>query len=99
MGIHSGRVPQRELAPANKGRAKIALLEGFLVPRRGVELPARRSPPGRRPQSHGVVKLIMVRLRGLEPPPPCEDMDLNHARLPVPPQPPAFHVTTLHGAV
>src|SRR6266436_4014600 len=29
----------------------------------------------------------LVRMRGLEPPLPCENMDLNHARLPVPPHP------------
>src|SRR3954470_13667686 len=29
----------------------------------------------------------MVRIRGLEPPLPCENMDLNHARLPIPPYP------------
>jgi hypothetical protein len=29
----------------------------------------------------------VVRMRGLEPPLPCENMDLNHARLPIPPHP------------
>ena len=29
----------------------------------------------------------LVRIRGLEPPLPCENMDLNHARLPIPPYP------------
>jgi hypothetical protein len=29
----------------------------------------------------------VVRMRGLEPPHPCEYMDLNHARLPIPPHP------------
>ena len=28
---------------------------------------------------------LLVRMRGLEPPRPCEHMDLNHARLPIPP--------------
>ena len=28
---------------------------------------------------------VVVPRGGLEPPPPCEDMDLNHARLPIPP--------------
>ena len=30
---------------------------------------------------------LLVRIRGLEPPLPCENMDLNHARLPIPPYP------------
>ena len=29
----------------------------------------------------------MVRIRGLEPPPPCEDQHLKLARLPIPPYP------------
>ena len=29
----------------------------------------------------------VVRIRGLEPPLPCENVDLNHARLPIPPYP------------
>jgi formate dehydrogenase subunit delta len=29
----------------------------------------------------------LVRMRGLEPPLPCENMNLNHARLPIPPHP------------
>ncbi len=28
---------------------------------------------------------VVVPRRGLEPPPTCVDMDLNHARLPIPP--------------
>ena len=31
--------------------------------------------------------ICLVRMRGLEPPLPCENMDLNHARLPIPPHP------------
>ncbi len=31
--------------------------------------------------------MLLVRIRGLEPPLPCENMDLNHARLPIPPYP------------
>ena len=30
---------------------------------------------------------FLVRVRGLEPPPNCSDMNLNHTRLPVPPYP------------
>src|SRR5580698_7887564 len=30
---------------------------------------------------------FVVRIRGLEPPLPCENVDLNHARLPIPPYP------------
>src|ERR1019366_3808978 len=30
---------------------------------------------------------ILVRMKGLEPSHPCEYMDLNHARLPIPPHP------------
>ena len=33
-----------------------------------------------------------MRVRGLEPPPGCPDMALNHARLPVPPHPLAVSV-------
>ena len=29
--------------------------------------------------------LLLVPSKGLEPPHPCEYMDLNHARLPIPP--------------
>jgi hypothetical protein len=32
-----------------------------------------------------VVEVFMVPKKGLEPPHPCEYMDLNHARLPIPP--------------
>src|SRR5580700_3909665 len=32
-------------------------------------------------------RILLVRMRGLEPPHPCEYMDLNHARLPIPPHP------------
>ena len=31
--------------------------------------------------------LYLVRMKGLEPPHPCGYMDLNHARLPIPPHP------------
>ena len=43
---------------------------------------------------------ILVRLRGLEPPPPFEDNDLNVARLPIPPQPRAWNEPSArhHGA-
>lgn len=34
---------------------------------------------------------MMVRTRGLEPPLPCGNMNLNHARLPVPPCPRALY--------
>ena len=30
--------------------------------------------------------LLLVPSKGLEPPHPCEYMDLNHARLPIPPR-------------
>lgn len=33
----------------------------------------------------------MVRMRGLEPPRDCSHMDLNHARLPIPPHPQICH--------
>ena len=33
------------------------------------------------------LEACLVRMRGLEPPLPCENMDLNHARLPIPPHP------------
>jgi hypothetical protein len=32
-----------------------------------------------------VIRLMLVPKKGLEPPHPCEYMDLNHARLPIPP--------------
>jgi hypothetical protein len=32
-----------------------------------------------------VVEIFLVPKKGLEPPHPCEYMDLNHARLPIPP--------------
>jgi hypothetical protein len=35
----------------------------------------------------GFSPAIMVRMRGLEPPPGCPDTDLNRARLPIPPHP------------
>src|ERR1022692_4205651 len=35
--------------------------------------------------------ILLVRMKGLEPSHPCEYMDLNHARLPIPPHP---HVCT-----
>ena len=35
--------------------------------------------------------IYLVRMKGLEPSHPCEYMDLNHARLPIPPHP---HVCT-----
>ena len=31
------------------------------------------------------LKIILVPKKGLEPPHPCEYVDLNHARLPIPP--------------
>src|ERR1043166_10295149 len=31
-------------------------------------------------------RIILVPSKGLEPPHPCEYMDLNHARLPIPPR-------------
>ena len=34
-----------------------------------------------------MVESFLVRVRGLEPPPNCSDMNLNHTRLPVPPYP------------
>ena len=34
----------------------------------------------------------LVRSRGLEPPRPCGHMDLNHARLPIPPRPPVSSI-------
>ena len=36
----------------------------------------------------------MVRVRGLEPPPNCFDMNLNHTRLPIPPYPHILFVGT-----
>ena len=30
--------------------------------------------------------ILLVRMKGLEPSHPCEYMDLNHARLPIPPR-------------
>ena len=35
-------------------------------------------------------KIILVRLRGLEPPRDCSHTALNRARLPIPPQPHSF---------
>ena len=32
-----------------------------------------------------ILKAVLVPKKGLEPPHPCEYMDLNHARLPIPP--------------
>jgi len=32
-----------------------------------------------------IVEVFLVPKKGLEPPHPCEYMDLNHARLPIPP--------------
>jgi hypothetical protein len=32
-----------------------------------------------------IINYLMVPKKGLEPPHPCEYMDLNHARLPIPP--------------
>ena len=40
----------------------------------------------------------MVRMRGLEPPHPCGYMDLNHARLPIPPHPQNSHKIRDSGA-
>jgi hypothetical protein len=38
-------------------------------------------------RSHGLNANILVRMRGLEPPPGLPDTDLNRARLPIPPHP------------
>ncbi len=35
-------------------------------------------------------------MRGLEPPLPCENVDLNHARLPIPPHPQMGYTAILH---
>jgi hypothetical protein len=35
--------------------------------------------------SQDCIGKILVPKKGLEPPHPCEYMDLNHARLPIPP--------------
>jgi site-specific DNA recombinase len=39
---------------------------------------------------HGLHNAHLVRMRGLEPPPGYPDTDLNRARLPIPPHPPAL---------
>jgi site-specific DNA recombinase len=39
-------------------------------------------------EGRGLSQKILVRMRGLEPPPGCPDTDLNRARLPIPPHPP-----------
>ena len=41
-------------------------------------------PPSDRPDA---VRILVVRMKGLEPSHPCGYMDLNHARLPIPPHP------------
>ena len=33
----------------------------------------------------GLAQILLVPMKGLEPPHPCEYVDLNHARLPIPP--------------
>ena len=45
-------------------------------------------------KSYWMFKLDMVPKKGLEPPHPCGYMDLNHARLPIPP---LRQVTTMRG--
>ncbi len=42
---------------------------------------------GREPFRVGSISNVLVRMRGLEPPPGCPDTDLNRARLPIPPHP------------
>jgi hypothetical protein len=41
--------------------------------------------PGRHPDGMSLRTKRLVPKKGLEPPHPCEYMDLNHARLPIPP--------------
>ncbi len=40
-----------------------------------------------------------MRMRGLEPPQPCGYMDLNHARLPIPPHPHNSHKSATFGLI
>ena len=55
--------------------------------------PAIKQANGREPRGWSLFRApirhpgLLVRIRGLEPPLPCENMDLNHARLPIPPYP------------
>jgi hypothetical protein len=37
------------------------------------------------PETMRAIRWSLVPKKGLEPPHPCEYMDLNHARLPIPP--------------
>ena len=48
---------------------------------------ARLSGRDRSLKESGGQEWCLVRARGLEPPPPCGDRDLNPARLPIPPRP------------
>ena len=59
--------------------APLGFRAGTLVPRCGSKRKER--PPGR----FALPCSVLVPKRGLEPPHPCEYMDLNHARLPIPP--------------
>jgi hypothetical protein len=53
----------------------------------------RREPAGeiRRAAKEFVSEEILVPSKGLEPPHPCGYMDLNHARLPIPPRWPGYY--------
>ena len=68
-------------------------LQKLMVPKKGLELeplcwrePAGEILSGAKDLSCSEVELeSMVPKKGLEPPHPCGYMDLNHARLPIPP--------------
>ena len=62
-----------------------------LVPKKGLELEpfagvsTSGSPQANPERSEGPQTQLLVPKKGLEPPHPCGYMDLNHARLPIPP--------------
>ena len=58
----------------------LATMKGDRLRRIGVETETANRPLGRL-----AAVILVVPERGLEPPRPCEHMDLNHACLPIPP--------------
>jgi hypothetical protein len=55
-------------------------------PLRAVEESAYRLEGEKKPRQDASAIQLDVPLEGVEPPLSCENMDLNHARLPIPPQ-------------
>ena len=89
------RALQHRLTPISSVRLHNQNVLTDLVPEKDLPMEAlcmRGSPKpkscpkgGERTQSDSIVTGKLVPKKGLEPPHPCEYMDLNHARLPIPP--------------